>query len=210
VLDSAAAYATYQTHPAVLEGLLRFASDGESVEAGLADEWDYDAGARTWTFRIRDSARFSDGEPVTSADVAFSLEVWEQGPNFGPLYAGVTRVRTLDERTVVFEMKTPNSVFDALLSASVSGVMPEDFGGVSENQFYRDPVGAGPYKVEEWSRGGEIVLSPNELAQPVCAESEPKLRGPGTAELAACHFAWMNEGREQSATPAVVTNEEVP
>jgi peptide/nickel transport system substrate-binding protein len=100
---------------------------------------------------------------VTSADVAFSLEVWKQGPNFGPLYAGVTRVRTPDERTVVFEMKTPNSVFDALLSASVSGVMPEDFGGVSENQFYRDPVGAGPYKVEEWSRGGEIVLSPNEF-----------------------------------------------
>jgi oligopeptide/dipeptide ABC transporter ATP-binding protein len=48
------------------------------------------------------------------------------------------------------------------------------------------------------------------LAQPVCAESEPKLRGPRTAELAACHFAWMNDGHEQSATPAVVTNEEVP
>jgi peptide/nickel transport system substrate-binding protein len=163
VLDSAAAYATYQTHPAVLEGLLRFAPDGESVEAGLADEWDYDEEARTWTFRIRDGARFSDGEPVTSADVAFSWEVWKKGPNFGPLYEGVRRVRTPDQRTVVFEMKTPNSVFDTLLSASVSGVIPDDFGGASENQFYRNPVGAGPYKVDEWSRGGEIVLSPNEF-----------------------------------------------
>jgi peptide/nickel transport system substrate-binding protein len=162
VLDSAAAYATYQTHPAVLEGLLRFAPDGESVEAGLADQWEYDREAQTWTFRIRDGARFSDGSPVTSADVAFSLEVWKQGPNFGPLYEGVT-ARTPDERTVVFEMKTPNTVFDVLLSASVSGVMPEDFGGASEDQFYRDPVGAGPYKVEEWSRGGEIVLSPSEF-----------------------------------------------
>jgi peptide/nickel transport system substrate-binding protein len=163
VLDSAAAYATYQTHPAVLEGLLRFGSDGESVEPGLADEWDYDARAQTWTFRIRDGARFSDDSPVTSADVAFSLEVWREGPSFGPLYEGVKRVRTPGERTVVFEMDTPNTVFDALLSASVSGVMPEDFGGDSEDQFYRNPVGAGPYKVEEWSRGGEIVLSPNEF-----------------------------------------------
>jgi peptide/nickel transport system substrate-binding protein len=163
VLDSAAAYATYQTHPAVLEGLLRFGSDGRSVEAGLADEWDYDANAMTWTFRIRDGARFSDGSPVTSADVAFSLEVWKQGPNFGPLYEGVERVRTPDDRTVIFEMTTPNSVFDALLSASVSGVMPDNFGGVSEDEFYRNPVGAGAYKVEEWSRGGEIVLSPNEF-----------------------------------------------
>jgi peptide/nickel transport system substrate-binding protein len=163
VLDSAAAYATYQTHPAVLEGLLRFGSDGKSVEAGLADEWEYDADAMTWTFRIRDGARFSDGSPVTSADVAFSLEVWKQGFNFGPLYEGVKRVRTPDQRTAIFELTTPNSVFDALLSASVSGVMPEDFGGVGEDQFYRNPIGAGAYKVDDWSRSGEIVLSPNEF-----------------------------------------------
>jgi peptide/nickel transport system substrate-binding protein len=162
VLDAAAAYATYQTHPAVLEGLLRFASDGESVEAGLADEWEYDEKAQTWTFRIRDGATFSDGTPVTSADVAFSLDVWKQGPNFGPLYEVVRQVRTPDKRTAVFELNTPNSVFDSLLSASVSGIMPDDFGGASEDQFYRNPVGAGPYKVDEWSRGGEIVLSPNE------------------------------------------------
>jgi peptide/nickel transport system substrate-binding protein len=162
VLDSAAAYATYQTHPMVLEGLLRFGSDGESVEAGLADEWEYDADEHTWTFRIREGATFSDGTPVTSDDVAFSLGVWQEGPNFGPLFEGVTRVRTPDERTAIFEMDGPNSVFDALLAASVSGVMPEDFGGVNEDQFYREPVGAGPYQVDEWSRGGEIVLTPNE------------------------------------------------
>jgi peptide/nickel transport system substrate-binding protein len=162
VLDSAAAYATYQTHPMVFEGLLRFGSDGESVEPGLADEWVYDEEESTWTFRIGEGATFSDGTPVTSDDVAFSLEVWQDGPNFGPLFEEVRRVRTPDQRTAVFEMERPNSVFDALLAASVSGIMPEDFGGSTEDDFYRDPVGAGPYQVEEWSRGGEIVLTPND------------------------------------------------
>ncbi|MGH7359799.1 MAG: ABC transporter substrate-binding protein, partial [Candidatus Rokuibacteriota bacterium] len=161
VLDSAAAYASYQTHEAVIEGLLRFGSDGESVEAGLADEWDYDAEAQTWTFHIREGARFSDGDPVTSADVAFSLDVWKQGPNFGSLYDRVKRIRTPDEQTAIFEMKTPDSVFDSLLAASVSGVMPADFGGVSEDEYYREPVGAGAYKVDKWSLGGQIVLSAN-------------------------------------------------
>lgn len=161
VLDSAAAYATVQTHGAVIEGLLRFAPDGKSVKAGLADEWTYDRKAMTWTFRLRDGARFSNGKRVTAADVAFSLKIWKRGPNFGPLYDRVKRVRTPDDRTVVFEMKTPDSVFDSLIASSGSGVMPADFGGVGEDEYYRNPIGAGAYKVDEWSRGGKIVLSPN-------------------------------------------------
>lgn len=161
VLDSAAAYATIQTHGAVIEGLLRFAPDGKSVEAGLADKWHYDPEAMTWTFRIRDGARFSDGKRVTAADVAFSLKVWKGGPNFGTLYDRIKRVRTPDDRTVVFELKTPDSIFDSLIASSGSGVMPADFGGVGEDEYYRKPIGAGAYKVDEWSRGGKIVLSRN-------------------------------------------------
>ena len=47
-LDSAAAYGTYQTHPAVMEPLLRFSADGTSVEPGLADKWSYDEQNRQW------------------------------------------------------------------------------------------------------------------------------------------------------------------
>jgi ABC-type transport system substrate-binding protein len=50
VLDSAAAYASYQTHAAVMEPLLRFAADGIHVKPGLAESWTYDPATFTWTF----------------------------------------------------------------------------------------------------------------------------------------------------------------
>jgi peptide/nickel transport system substrate-binding protein len=83
VLDSAAAYSTYQTHPAVFEPLLRFTADGANVEPGLAEKWGYDEATTTWTFTLRSNAKFSNGQPVTSADVVFSFGVWSAGVNFG-------------------------------------------------------------------------------------------------------------------------------
>ena len=82
VLDSAAAWSSYQSHLAVIEPLLRFGSDGKSLDAGLAKEWNYDPEALTITFTLQNDARFSNGEPVTAEDVAFSLGVWQAGPNF--------------------------------------------------------------------------------------------------------------------------------
>ncbi|NHZ73699.1 MAG: hypothetical protein GWP16_04430, partial [Nitrospirae bacterium] len=73
VLDSAAAWSTYQSHLAVIEPLLRFGEDGKSLADGLAEEWSYDPEALTITFTLKENARFSNGDPVTAEDVAFSL-----------------------------------------------------------------------------------------------------------------------------------------
>jgi peptide/nickel transport system substrate-binding protein len=164
VLDSAAAYGSYQTHAAVIEGLLRPAADGQSVEPGLAESWTHDPELATWTFRIRDNARFSNGEPVTADDVVFSFGVWSSGPNFGALYGNVVGATATDEKTVVFELASSvDNGFLALISASISGVMPADFAGISEDEYYANPIGAGAFRVEDWSIGGRIVLRANEF-----------------------------------------------
>ena len=49
-----------------------------------------------------------------------------------------------------------------VLSWSASGVMPEDFGGRTEDEYYEQPIGAGAFTVEEWSPGGRIVLRRND------------------------------------------------
>ena len=161
VLDSAAAYATYQTHAAVFEPLLRFAPDGTNVEPGLAETWVYDEAAMTWTFTLRSNAKFSDGSPVTSADVVFSYGLWSSGPNFGGSFGQVADVKAVDDRTIAFTMKAPDAVLPSLLSASIAGVLPADFGGRSEKDFYAKPIGAGPYRVTKWSSGGRIELERN-------------------------------------------------
>lgn len=161
-LDAAAAYASYQTDAAVMEPLLRFASDGKAVEPGLAKSWRYDPPSRSWTFVLQPNARFSDGKPVTGKDVVFSYGVWSKGINFGSSFANIARVVAVDDHTVKFVMKTQDSTLPALLSGSVAGVMPDNFGGRSKKAFYAAPIGAGPYVVKHWTSGGRITLGPNE------------------------------------------------
>lgn len=160
-LDSAAAYASYQTDAAVIEPLLRFASDGQGVEPGLAKSWKYDAPSRSWTFVLQPGARFSDGKPVTSKDVVFSYGVWSKGVNFGSSFSHIDHVVAVDDHTVKFVMKAPDSTLPALLSGSVAGVMPANFGGRTSKAYYASPIGAGPYVVEHWTSGGRIELGPN-------------------------------------------------
>lgn len=160
--DSAAAYATYQTLANVLEPLLRANPDGKTTDPGIATAWEYDAAAHTWTFTLRDDATFSDGSPLTSKDVAFSVDVWQDGANFGSLYAGIDSVSTPDAHTVVFQMTGPETTLPILMTWTSAAIYPEDFGGRSAEEFFQKPVGAGAFAVESWSTGGEIVLAANE------------------------------------------------
>ena len=161
VLDSAAAYSSYQTHLAVFEPLLRFGADGVSLEPGLAKEWDYDPEALTMTFTLQDGASFSNGEPVTAEDVAFSLEVWRAGPNFGLSWESIAAVSG-EGNQVVIELAFPDNTILPVMASSVSGIIPKAFAGMSEDDFYSNPIGAGAFKVEEWSLGSRTVLSANE------------------------------------------------
>ncbi|MDR9452212.1 MAG: ABC transporter substrate-binding protein, partial [Acidimicrobiia bacterium] len=160
VLDSAAAYSSYQTHLAVMEPLLRFGADGVSLEPGLAESWVYDPEGLTLTFTLQENARFSNGEPVTAEDVAFSLDVWRAGPNFGLSWESIAAV-TGEGNQVVLELAYPDNTITPIMASSVSGIMPKDFAGMTEEEYYNSPIGAGPFVVDEWSLGGRIVLSPN-------------------------------------------------
>jgi peptide/nickel transport system substrate-binding protein len=161
LLDSAAAYGDYSTHLAVMEPLLRFSADGESVESGLAESWVYDPDGLTMTFTLHEGARFSNGDPVTAEDVAFSLDVWRAGPNFGLSWESIAAV-TGEGREIVFDLLYPDNTILAIMSSSVSGVMPKDFAGMTEDEFYSSPIGAGAFKVEDWSPN-QIALIPNEF-----------------------------------------------
>lgn len=160
VLDSAAAYSSYQTHLAVMEPLLRFGGDGVSLEPGLAESWEYDPDGLTLTFTLQENARFSNGDPVTAEDVAFSLDVWREGPNFGLSWESVAAVSG-EGREVVFELAYPDNTVTPIMAASIAGIMPKDFAGMTEDEYYNNPIGAGPFVVDEWSLGGQIVMSAN-------------------------------------------------
>ncbi len=160
-LDAATADPTYQIDMAVMEPLLRSRPDGLGILPGLAESWSYDPQASTYTMRLANGARFSDGKPVTPADVAFSADVWKAGPNYGATYAGIKSVTAVDSRTFRFNLSAPDSALPDFLTWSVAGIVPKDFGGRSEADFWQHPVGAGAFRVTQWSAGGNIQLVRN-------------------------------------------------
>ena len=160
-LDMGTLNSTYQVQRAVIEPLIRVGEDGQTLEPGLAESWEFSRNNKVLTIDLNDAAEFSDGSPVTAADVAFSVKTWQAGPNYGATYSGIVKTEVVDEKTIALHLAAPDTALPAFLSWANAGVVPEDFGGVSEKEYWQDPVGAGAFTVESWSGNGEIVLKKN-------------------------------------------------
>ena len=55
-------------------GLVRVTPDGTKLEPDLAQSWELSDDGLTYTFKMRDGLKFSDGSPIAVGDVKFSLE----------------------------------------------------------------------------------------------------------------------------------------
>lgn len=142
------------------------AHDGENqVVPGLADRWDYDETAYTYTFHLRDGVKWHDGQPLTSADVKFTIEAImdpENGAENAPNYEDVEEITTPDEQTVVFRLTGPNAAFLEYMTMAVLPRHLLEGEDMQTSGFFRAPVGTGPYKLERWDVGQTIVLVKNE------------------------------------------------
>lgn len=110
----------------------------------------------TLVLRLRE-ARFSDGGPVGSRDVRFTLESIRAGTSFRKAdLEGVTTIETPDDRTVVLHLKEPNAAF---LGNLAFGIVPD--GTLDANN---DPVGAGAFRL--LARRGPNVMDFERWADP--------------------------------------------
>ena len=146
----------------VMEPLIRANSDGVTVAPGLADSWEYDPDALTFTFELNPDATFSDGTPVTSADVVFSVNEWKAGINYGRIYAAIADAEAIDDHTVVLNLAYPDSSLEALLTWQSAAIMKENFGGMTREEYLANPIGAGPFAIESWTPSAELILVRNE------------------------------------------------
>jgi peptide/nickel transport system substrate-binding protein len=160
-LDGQTTNASYQVSQAVMEPLLRANSDARSVDPGLAQSFKYDPKLPAYTLTLAPGARFSDGSPVTTKDVEFSVNLWKSGPNYGPIYKVIKSVESLDARTFRLHLTEPDDDLPAFLTWSAAGIVPANFGGRSANEFWQSPIGAGPFTVSRWQASGTIVFKRN-------------------------------------------------
>jgi peptide/nickel transport system substrate-binding protein len=131
---------------------------------GLADSWETSEDGLTWTFHLNKDARWHDGKPVTSEDVAYTYQRIldeEQG-----LYIDAVRqiesIETPDKHTVVFKTGEPSvqmlNTYVYILPKHIWEDVPAD----ETKSFKNEPViGSGPFQAMEWKEGQFARLEAN-------------------------------------------------
>ncbi|HEX4897190.1 MAG TPA: ABC transporter substrate-binding protein [Candidatus Limnocylindrales bacterium] len=166
--------------------LVNFGPDLEP-SPGFAESWTASDDGLTWTFKIREGMKWSDGTPATSEDARWSYQLAldadaasqasEDGYYLAAGYlepyllnAGVSAVSAPDPQTLVVETSFANQLilqayYPILPKHIWSEYSMDDIAMYSETPFMNEPpiVGTGPYQVAEWKPGEFIryVRNPN-------------------------------------------------
>jgi peptide/nickel transport system substrate-binding protein len=144
----------------IIEPLVEYDYKRKDYVGILAESWEFQA--KRWVFRLKKGIKFHNGAPLTSKDVAFSVDRMKndkaslQGSNF----KDVTEVQTPDEQTVIFVTKQPLAVFlDRLENRFILSKVAADKYG---DQLDQHPIGTGPYRYVSYQRGGNFVFTRND------------------------------------------------
>ncbi len=163
----------------LFSGLVRLDAAMEP-QPDLAASWDISDDGTTYTFTLRDNARFADGRAITSADVVYSLER-ATDPTLAPnlpaanyltdivgvaeKLAGeadtIRGVNAPDERTVALTIDQPKSFFLAKLAHPTSFVVDRNAVEAGGDSWTEQPNGSGPFVIEEWLHNELLVLQRN-------------------------------------------------
>ena len=160
----------------IFSGLVGLDADLQ-VRPELAERWDISPDGLTYTFYLREDAQFQNGQAVTSADVAYSLDralAPGTGSPVASLYLGdivgaaerqagitdeVAGVTIVDERTVRIQIDAPKAYFLAKLTYPTAAII--DRADVADGPgWFEQPNGSGPYRLKAWTQN-EIVLESN-------------------------------------------------
>lgn len=126
----------------------------------LAKEWSVGEDQRTWTFKLHEGAKWHDGEPVTSEDVAFTWQMIQGFDDFALIKGytdGVEKIETPDPATVKITFTDPVADTDERFSGV--WILPkhiwEQFkDNKSATEFENlEMIGSGPFKMAEYKQG---------------------------------------------------------
>ncbi|HEX4223993.1 MAG TPA: ABC transporter substrate-binding protein [Pseudonocardiaceae bacterium] len=145
----------------IFEPLYITAVDG-SLQPHLATGHTVSADGKTYTFALRPNVTFSDGSPLTSADVVYSLNraKTNKGP-LGFLDGVISSVTASGASSVVVELTQAWSPFVSDISAFSNSIVPNNLQGKPAADFFAKPVGTGPFTLESWVKGGTVTLAAN-------------------------------------------------
>src|SRR5262245_16207279 len=156
--DNGSIYAIAQ----ICEPLVSADKDGTGLVSGAAQSWTRSDDGLVYTFKLRDGLKFSDGKPVTAEDVRFSLgKVMDPSAAYGFAFEPVASVDAVDQQTVKITLKQPYTPILSALSLFSASIVEKAAYEAGPEAFGTKPVCTGPFMVDSYERGSQLVLVPN-------------------------------------------------
>lgn len=128
-----------------------------NVVGDVATGYEISEDGLQWTVTLRDDIVFSDGEPLKADDVVYTYRTAAASNSVVDL-TNLEQVEAVDDHTVRFRLKQPNSAFLEML-ASI-GIVPQH---AHDQQYAEHPIGSGPYRLVQWDRGQQLIIEANPL-----------------------------------------------
>ena len=150
-----------------------------AIVPDLAESWDISSDGRTYTFHLRQNARFHNGRPVTAEDIRWSLErsadpatqspVADQylsdilgvSDKLGGSARSLRGVQVIDDHTLEITIDAAKSYFLAKLTYPTGFVLDRE-NVEGDDNWLRQPNGTGPFKLAEYDVGQTIRLTRND------------------------------------------------
>lgn len=147
----------------LFDGLMARDGDGNLIPA-LAESYAYDDATMTYTFKLKENVKWHDGETFTADDVKFTIEAIknpENGSENAPNYEEIASIDVLGDYEIAFTLSEPNFAF---LDYMTMSIMPQHLlegEDMWQSDFFKKPVGTGPYKLDSWDVGQAITMVKN-------------------------------------------------
>ena len=143
-------------HEPLIQSTLTVTNADLTIGYDLATGYSVSEDGLTWTVTIRDDVSFTDGEPLTAEDVAFTYNTVKAASSVND-FTMLDYAEAADGTTVVFHMARPFSIWPYTMA--IVSIVPEH--AYDPATYGSEPIGSGRYILKQWDRGQQVILEAN-------------------------------------------------
>ena len=143
-------------HEPLIQSTLTVTNTDLTIGYDLATDYTVSDDGLTWTVTIRGDVKFTDGEPLTAEDVAFTYNTVKESSSVND-FTMLDYAESSDDTTIVFHMTRPFSIWPYTMA--IVGIVPEH--AYDSASYGSNPIGSGRYILKQWDRGQQVILEAN-------------------------------------------------
>lgn len=142
-------------HEPLIQSTLTITTTDLNIAYDLATDMQVSEDGMTWTVTIREDVFFTDGEPLTAKDVAFTYNTIKENSSVND-FTMLDYAEEKNDNTILFHMAKPYSIWPYTMA--IVGIIPEH---AYNEQYGENPIGSGRYLLKQWDKGQQVILEAN-------------------------------------------------